>query len=346
MFVVLACGSRSDQDTAVTVKAVYSREDTALMDLARSFFKALPREAGSAENPVTDAKVHLGYVLFYDTRLSKTGHNSCNSCHNLASFGVDNVATSIGDAGLPGDRNSPTVFNAALHNMQFWDGRAVTVEEQAGMPILNPDEMAIPHKGFLVARLHKDTMYHRLFTAAFPDEPEPVSYANVRKAIGAFERTLLTPSRFDQYMDGDQAALHNEEKEGLSLFIKAGCADCHHGVGVGGGAMQKFGIYTDYRTLTKSRLDDEGRTKVTGKKSDADVFKFPGLRNIEKTYPYFHDGSIARLDSTIIIMAKSQLNKELTQTDVQGIIAFLKTMTGDVREDAKIIPSELASLQK
>jgi cytochrome c peroxidase len=342
----VACRQGSDQDKNASVKSVYTREDSALMDLAKTYFKVLPKEAGTAENQVSDAKVHLGQVLFYDARLSKTGNNSCNSCHNLATYGVDNAPTSIGDAGKRGDRNSPTVFNAALHNMQFWDGRAATVEEQAGMPILNPGEMAIPHKGFLVARLHKDTMYHALFTAAFPDEPEPVSYNNVRKAIGAFERTLLTPSRFDRYMSGDPAALNSEEKEGLAMFIHAGCGNCHNGVGIGGGSLQKFGIFTDYRTLTHSRLDDEGRLKVTGQKSDKDVFKVPGLRNIEKTYPYFHDGSITSLDSTVMIMAKSQLNKELTPGELSGIIAFLKTMTGDIREDARKVPPELATGQK
>lgn len=343
---IFACRQASDKKAETSVKAVYTKEDTVLMEQARTYFKVLPKEAATEDNQLTDAKIKLGQVLFYDTRLSKTGHNSCNSCHNLAAYGVDNLPTSVGDAGKSGDRNSPTVFNAALHNMQFWDGRAATVEEQAGMPILNPDEMAIPHKGFLVTRLHKDTMYHALFTAAFPGEAEPVSYANVRKAIGAFERTLLTPSRFDRYMGGDFAALNSEEKAGLGMFINAGCGNCHNGVGLGGGAMQKFGIFTDYRTMTHSRLDDEGRLKVTGKQSDKDVFKVPGLRNAEKTYPYFHDGSIASLDTTIMIMAKVQLSKELSAAEVQGIVAFLKTLTGDIRPEAKQMPPELASIKQ
>jgi cytochrome c peroxidase len=342
---VIACRQKSTKDEPVTISAVYTKEDSSLVNTAKMFFKELPKEANAAENQVTDAKVKLGQVLFYDTRLSKSGNNSCNSCHNLAAYGVDNVPTSMGDAGQPGDRNSPTVFNAALHNMQFWDGRAATIEEQAGMPIINPDEMAIPHKGFLVTRLHKDTMYHNLFTSAFPGEPEPVSFANVRNAIGAFERTLLTPSRFDKFMGGDVTALYPDEKAGLKSFIDAGCVTCHNGVGIGGGSMTQFGIYTDYRTLTHSQLDDEGRLKVTGDKADKDVFKVPGLRNVEKTYPYFHDGSIASLDSSIQIMAKTQLDKTLTGDEVKNIVAFLKTMTGDIREEAKKMPEELKGIK-
>lgn len=337
----IACQQKSAKEEITTITGIYTKEDSALVNTAKMFFKVLPKEANETENDITDAKVKLGQVLFYDPRLSKSGNNSCNSCHNLASYGVDNVPTSLGDAGKAGDRNSPTVFNAALHNMQFWDGRAKTVEEQAGMPILNPDEMAIPHKGFLVTRLHKDTVYHKLFVSAFPGEPEPVSFANVRKAIGAFERTLLTPSRFDKFMDGDVTALYAEEKAGLKIFIDAGCVSCHNGVGIGGGTLSQFGIYTDYRTLTHSRLDDEGRLLVTGENADRDVFKVPGLRNVDKTYPYFHDGSIASLDSSIQIMAKAQLNKTLSGEEVKNIVAFLKTMTGEIREEVKKIPEEL-----
>jgi cytochrome c peroxidase len=342
---VIACRQKSAKDEPVTITGVYTKEDSSLVNTAKMFFKVLPKQANESENDITDAKVKLGQVLFYDTRLSKSGNNSCNSCHNLAAYGVDNLPKPVGDAGKPGDRNSPTVFNAALHNMQFWDGRAATVEEQAGMPILNQDEMAIPHKGFLVSRLKKDTLYRNLFMSAFPGEPDPVSYANVRKAIGAFERTLLTPSRFDKFMEGDVTALYPEEKAGLKNFIDAGCAACHNGVGIGGGSMEQFGIYTDYRTLTRSRLDDEGRLLVTGDNADRDVFKVPGLRNVDKTYPYFHDGSIASLDSSVLIMAKTQMNKNLSEEEVKNIVAFLKTMTGDIREEAKKMPEELKAIK-
>lgn len=342
LLILLGCGRKPMTDEPVSQLAVYTKEDTSLRNDAMHFFKQLPPEATTPENELTAVKVKLGKILFYDTRLSKSGGNSCNTCHNLAGFGVDNEATSQGEDGDFGERNSPTVFNAALHNMQFWDGRAQTVEEQAGMPILNPHEMAIPHEGFLVDRLKQEKFYQDLFAAAFPADKQALSYANVQKAIGAFERTLLTPSSFDSFMEGNLGALNATEKAGLKIFLNSGCAHCHSGVGIGGTSFQKFGIYTDYRTLTNSRVDDQGRMKVTGKKSDEDVFKAPGLRNVEKTYPYFHDGSISSLDSTIIIMGKTQLNKTFSEEEVNALMSFLKSLTGDIQEDAKKVPLELS----
>lgn len=341
LLMIMACGQNKTGPRETSIAPVYTSQDTAIWKQAETYFKVMPAVAENPQNPLSNEKVKLGKILFYDTRLSKTGHNSCNSCHNLSTYGVDNLATSIGDAGKAGDRNSPTVFNAALHNMQFWDGRAVNVEEQAGMPILNPDEMAIPHKGFLIDRLKKDTMYKRVFKSAFPEDAEPVNYTNIQKAIGAFERTLLTTSKFDSYMAGDLSALNTEEKEGLQTFISSGCIACHNGVGIGGTSLQKFGLITDYRTLVHSRLNDEGRMALTGNPGDKDVFKVPGLRNIEKTYPYFHDGSIAGLDSAVMIMSKVQLNKTMESQDARKIVAFLKTLTGDIRDDAKVFPAEL-----
>jgi cytochrome c peroxidase len=342
----MACNQNktAEDNKEAFVSPVYTRQDTAALEQAKVYFKIIPSVANNPQNQVTDDKVKLGKILYYDSRLSKTGHNSCNSCHNLASYGVDNLPTSIGDAGKSGDRNSPTVFNAALHNMQFWDGRAATVEEQAGMPILNADEMAIPHKGFLIDRLKKDTMYKRTFSAAFTNEKDPVNYANIQKAIGAFERTLLTSSRFDRFMNGDLSALNTDEKEGLQLFIDLGCITCHNGLGVGGNSLQKFGLVTDYRTLVHSRLNDEGKKTLTGNPGDKDVFKVPGLRNSEKTYPYFHNGGVASLDSAVVIMSKAQLNKDLHPEEVSKIVSFLKSLTGDIREDAKTFPPELKSL--
>jgi cytochrome c peroxidase len=313
-----------------------------MLNIAHSYFKELPSIANNSENAVTPAKVKLGKVLFYDTRLSKTGNNSCNSCHNLSAYGVDNKVNSTGDAGKQGERNSPTVFNAALQNMQFWDGRAKDVEEQAGMPILNPVEMAIPHKGFLVERLRAIKLYQDMFKAAFPGESKPVTYENLQKAIGAFERTLLTPSRFDKYMQGNTDALTAEEKAGLGVFIAAGCSNCHNGVGIGGAMMQKFGLITDYRTLTNSKINDEGRQKVTKNKGDKDVFKVGGLRNIAGTYPYFHDGSITSLDSAVKIMGKAQLNRNFSKEEIKEIVSFLNSLTGEINPDAKTFPPELA----
>ncbi len=344
LLVMTACFNKPNKEESVSQVSPTSKEDTVLFDQAKLFFKQLPPDAESKDNALTAAKVKLGKMLFYDNLLSNSGNNSCNSCHNLAAYGVDNEVTSVGDNGEHGKRNSPTVFNAALHNMQFWDGRARSVEEQAGMPILT--EMAIPHKGFLVDRLKVEATYKNYFYNAFPGEADPINYTNVQKAIGAFERTLLTPSRFDKFMHGDFAALTESEKTGMKIFLNVGCANCHNGVGIGGESLQKFGLYTDYRTLTNSRVDDQGRMKVTNNKADEDVFKVPGLRNVEKTYPYFHDGSITSLDSTIRIMAKIQLDRTFTTDEVQSISGFLRSLTGDVNEDAKKPPEELKSLMK
>ena len=318
-----------------------TKEDTALVNRAKTYFKELPVRMEIATDPVKESRVKLGYLLFYDPRISKSGTTSCNSCHNLSSYGVDNLPAANNPEGNPANRNAPSVFNAALHNMYFWDGRALTLEEQPGKMVLNPDELSVPHLGFIVNRLRSDTLYTKLFPAAFPTDKIPVSYTNVKRAIAAFERTLLAPSRFDVFMSGNLTALNEEEKAGLALFIDAGCAQCHNGVGIGGANMQRFGIFTDYRTLTRSRVDDEGKLRITGDTKDKDVFKVPGLRNVEKTYPYFHDGSITSLDSTIKIMGKAELNKSFKESEVKSIVAFLKTLTGDIRADAKKIPDEL-----
>ena len=334
---VFACREGAKRQTSVTTR----QYDDSLIQLAQNTFKILPATAESKANPLTPEKIKLGKILFFDTRLSKTGNNSCNSCHSLRTYGVDNLATSVGDAGMRGGRNSPTVFNAALQNMQFWDGRAADVEEQAGMPILNSVEMAIPHKGYLIDRLGSIKLYQDLFKAAFPDEKKPITYENLQKAIGAFERTLLTPSRFDKYMAGDTGALTAKEKLGLKVFAESGCTSCHNGVGAGGGIMQKFGLVTDYRTFTRSQINDEGRKQVTHKEQDKDLFKVPGLRNAAGTYPYFHDGSIASLDTAVKIMGKAQLNKELTGAQVKQIVAFLNSLSGQINPADTTFPVEL-----
>ncbi len=326
-------------------QATDTKEDSALLIKAREYFKVLPAQAVMITDPVKQSREKLGYLLFYDPRLSKSGTTSCNSCHNLSSFGVDNLSAASSPEGNPAGRNAPTVFNAALHNMYFWDGRALTMEEQPGKMVLNPDELSVPHLGFIVNRLRSDSIYPSLFAASFPDDKIPVSFTNVKRSIAAFERTLLTPSRFDVFMSGNLSALKPEEKQGLALFMEAGCANCHNGVGVGGNSAQRFGIFTDYRTLTHSRVDDEGKMKVTGDSKDKDVFKVPGLRNVGMTYPYFHDGSIASLDSSVKIMGKVELNKSFTETEVKNIVSFLKTLTGDIREEAKKMPEELKGIK-
>ena len=283
----------------------------------RGLFKPIEKpSANELEKPI----VRLGEKLYSDPILSLDQSQSCNTCHNLSNHGVDNEPTSKGVKGERGDRNSPTVLNASLHIAQFWDGRAKDVEEQALGPILNPVEMAVPSEGEVVKRLSGHKEYPKLFKAAFPDDKSPISFKHVGDAIGAFERTLLTPSRFDQYLKGDDQALSQAEKNGLKEFVGAGCAGCHNGAAVGGGMYQKLGLVVPYET------EDLGRYNVTKSESDRYVFKVPSLRNVTHTEPYFHDGSISTLGEAVKKMGKHQLGKELKSEQIESIITFLGSL--------------------
>lgn len=337
MFLILACKNKKTDKLAEARLKVFEEK----IDENMSMFSKLGMADTVSSNIVTDAKVTLGQMLYFDTKLSKTGKNSCNSCHNLSTFGVDNSSFSKGDNGGLGGRNSPTVFNAALHSMQFWDGRAKDVEEQAGMPILNPVEMAMPSETELVKRLQADQNYQNLFKAAFPDISDPINFANLRLAIAAFERKLITPSRFDAYIEGDKSVLNEQEKRGWVTFIETGCTTCHNGALLGGNMFQKFGVFADYWTLTKSAKIDNGKFDVSKNEADKYIFKVPSLRNIDKTGPYFHDGSVKSLDEAIKIMAKLQLNNDLTTDQVADISAFLKSLTADIPEKYKKAPTVL-----
>lgn len=326
LIVLVALGCAAEEPVAV------APEDELLAE-ARLRFAPLPAAAVNPDNPVTAAKVELGRRLYFDPRLSKSGKLSCDSCHDLERYGVDNLPTSPGDRGKHGERNSPTVLNAALHVAQFWDGRAADVEEQAGMPVVNPVEMAIPGEEYLVDRLNRDAGYREAFAEAFPEQEDPLTFTNVRLALGAFERTLLTPSRFDHFLRGD-AELAPEERQGLEIFITLGCAACHNGATLGGHIFRKFGIAEPYWELTGSERVDEGRIEVTGEEDDRCVFKVPSLRNVEKTWPYFHDGSVATLEEALQVMAKLQIGAELSPTQLSRLAAFLGTLTGELPPEA------------
>ena len=333
---LLSCTSKPETTTTTETGVAANNTDKELLDQAKVFFQPLPAVAENAANPLTDEKIKLGKTLYFDTRLSLKGNNSCNSCHSLDKYGVDNLPVSKGDNGGFGERNSPTVLNAALHSFQFWDGRAKDVEEQAGGPILNPVEMAIPTKEFLVKRLKGVPEYQPMFKAAFPEAKTALTYENVQNAIGAFERTLITPSAFDKFLNGEVTAMTTEQKEGLHAFINTGCITCHTGPSLGGTMFQKFGLTADYRTFTHSKVNDEGKKKLTNQEADKDLFKVPGLRNISKTYPYFHDGSIADLGEAVKIMAKAELGKDLTDQEVKAIVSFLDALTGEVPAGARL----------
>jgi len=294
----------------------------ALRERAKAVLGVLPDEATSAANPVTPAKIALGRILFYDTRLSKNQDTSCQSCHDLATNGADAGPTSVGHRSQRGERNAPTAFNAAFQVAQFWDGRAADVEEQAQGPELNPVEMAMPSADAVVVVLRSIPGYLPLFQAAFPGEADPISYVNMARAIGAFERRLVTPSRFDAFLEGQDSALSPQEQEGLATFLDVGCTSCHNGATIGGRLYQKLGLVKPYPTA------DPGRAKVTGEAADQGVFKVPSLRNAAKTAPYFHDGSLATLEDVVPIMARHQLGRELEPEQVTAIVAFLGSLSG------------------
>jgi cytochrome c peroxidase len=338
-----ACGGGEKKQTATTEKTVdistLPQTDQDLIKKASGMFGILPKSIDNPENPLNDAKVELGKMLYHDPRLSKSGFISCNSCHNLASFGVDNLPTSIGHKWQLGGRNAPTVLNAAFHTAQFWDGRAKDVEEQAKGPILNPGEMAHSTEDFTVDVIKSIEAYRTLFASAFPGQEQPLTYANIANAIGAFERTLITTSRFDNYLAGDINALNEQEKKGLQTFMNAGCNACHMTATFGGNMYQKFGVTKNYWEATGSKTKDEGRYQVTKNESDKYFFKVPSLRNVTRTYPYFHDGSVWDLKEAVSIMGELQLGKKLNDEEVNDIVVFLETLTGELPAHAKILPT-------
>ena len=298
LIVLAGCGSRTPEPVQV---------DAAKLKLFKALPEIVPAKAGSPEAE----QVALGRMLYYEPRLSKGQDISCNDCHMLDKYGVDNEPTSEGHKGQKGDRNSPTVYNAALHFVQFWDGRAADVEEQAKGPILNPVEMAMPGEKQVLAVLKSIPEYGAAFKAAFPEQKDPINYDNMAKAIGAFERGLVTPSRWDKFLQGDQTAVTNEEKAGFNAFLEAGCQSCHMGVLVGGNLYQKLGLAKAFPDAS-----DEGRAKVTKSEGDKFFFKVPSLRNIEKTAPYFHNGKIATLEDATKQMGDYQVGASLTDEQV------------------------------
>lgn len=324
--VIGLASSWAGQDAAERADPVWER--------ANLLFDPLPEVASSPGNPLTEAKVALGKRLYYDPQLSRKGNVSCNSCHSLATFGVDNLPFSPGDDGELGGRNSPTVLNAALHVAQFWDGRAADVEEQAGMPVLNPVEMAIPGEDFLVERLAALPGYPEAFAAAFPEDDPALTYENIRLALAAFERTLITPAPFDAYLEGDVDALDESQRAGLERFMGLGCAACHNGATVGARFFRKFGLNDAYWVHTGSTAPDQGRFAQTGDPADRYVFKVASLRNVAETAPYFHDGSVASLPEAVKIMVELQVGVDLTDRQAGEIAAFLESLTGEVPASA------------
>lgn len=249
VFVLIGCKTKSEEDFSKPEVM----EKSELLKKANNFFKSV---STVISDTTSNNKLDLGRKLYFDKQLSKSGTISCNSCHNLATYGVDNKSFLLGDTKELGGRNSPSVIYASLQAMQFWDGRAKDVEEQAGIALLNPVEQSLPSKEFLEKKLRLIPEYQTLFKTVYPKDKEPITFANITNAIGAFERQLNPKSKFDSYLDGEENVLTDQEKKGLTAFMDNGCVTCHSGVAIGGQMTQKFGVYGGYASLTKSKKID------------------------------------------------------------------------------------------
>ena len=281
-----------------------------------------PIQPIEAHKPKNAKMVELGEMLFFDPRLSKSAFISCNSCHNLSMGGSDNLPSSIGHKWHQGPINAPTVLNSSMNLAQFWDGRAKDLKDQAGGPIANPGEMGFSH-ALAVDVLRSIPQYRARFKELFGGDK--IDIGMVTGAIAAFEETLVTPdSRFDKWLKGDKTAINQTELDGYKLFKESGCVSCHNGPAVGGTSYQKMGVHEPYKTTSKA----EGRFAVTGKDADRFMFKVPTLRNVELTYPYFHDGAAATLEEAVDTMGRLQLGRKFTKDENTKVVAFLKTLTG------------------
>jgi cytochrome c peroxidase len=302
-------------------------------------FKALPKEMPvPKDNPITKEKVELGKMLFFDPRLSMDGTVSCNSCHNVMLHGGDGRPVGAGIHGQRGGRGSPTVWNAGFLSVQFWDGRAATLEDQAKGPITNMVEMGMSSHDVVIERLKQIPGYVAEFKRAFPKDKEPVTIDNLAKAIATFERTLITPNApFDKYMLGNKKALNAQQIRGMKLVDEIGCTSCHAGpMFAGEGQKIGEGNYQPFPQIPGSKYDkmydltsDLGRFEVTKDPEDKNKWRVPTWRNVALTAPYFHNGKVRTLDEAVRVMAKTQLDMDLNEKQVEDIVAFLNSLTGE-----------------
>jgi cytochrome c peroxidase len=317
------CAKHQEVATSASSPSTHEVEGFALT--LRVFFKPLPEKMPGGQDD-TPEKVALGRKLYFERGISLNKTQSCNDCHLLDQkrAGVDYLPTSKGAKGTFGTRNAPTVLNAGFQAAQFWDGRAADLVEQAKGPVLNPIEMGMRSPEDVVNRLKDIEDYRRAFASAFPGEAEPMTYDNVARAIAAFERTLMTPSRFDRYLKGDRNALTRGEEQGLHRFVDTGCVECHSSYTLGGRLLQKLGFYHAY-----ANQKDLGRYDVTRKEEDRHVFKVPMLRNVTLTAPYFHDGQVTKLEEAVRLMAWMQLDTVLTPPQIDEIVRFLRSLEAE-----------------
>ena len=349
---LLAIGTSAcrEKDTSADVAAELAKSATNIpkVEARKEFNPRLLRRFQPARETInsndvapTSEQIELGRMLYHEKRLSKSQELSCNSCHQLDRYGVDSQKTSSGHKGQRGGRNAPTVYHAAANFEQFWDGRSSDVEQQALGPIMNPIEMAAPSEEYVVKVLESMPEYVAAFKHAFPGEKNPIAFANVGKAIGAFERKLTTRSRWDEYLEGNLAALNQQEVEGLKLFTNLGCMVCHTGELLGGSMYEKVGTVEPW-----PNQDDQGRFGVTQRDGDRMMFKVPTLRNISETAPYFHDGRGDNIEQAVTMMGKHQLGLELDKPEVDAIVAWLRTLKGNLPAQYVALPELPKSTEK
>lgn len=314
---------------AIAPAAAEDHDARKLLDEAQKLFRRLAA-APAAKDPTDAARVELGRRLFFENRVSMDGNVSCSHCHLPEKHATDGLAKAIGVFGKENPHNAPSIFNAALNFKQHWRGDRESLEDQAEKSLLGPASFGNPDHATPMGKLKAIPGYAGAFAKAFPEDKDPINARNWGLAIAAYERTLLTSSRFDAFLAGDAKALTPAEQDGLRKFIDLGCASCHGGLGIGGDTFHKFGIYEDYWKATGSPSSDKGRAEVTKDETDLYVFKVPGLRNVAKSAPYFHDGSVDDLTKAVTIMGRTQLGKTLSEKDAADIVAFLGALTGAV----------------
>src|SRR5262245_22436669 len=321
---------------------VHGEDDAELLKRAQALFKPIPQTVDPPDTPAFPARVALGRTLFFDPRWTLEGNVSCATCHQPALYGTDALARSIGVQHRTHPRNAPTILNAALNFVQHWWGDRKDLEDQVERALVGVFSSGHSDPAAATAKIEAIEGYAPLFRQAFPDAARPITSANVGKAIGAYERTLLTPSPFDAYLGGETRAISPMARSGLERFVSLGCASCHSGIGVGGQAFQKFGVAEEYWKATGSLEIDKGRFGFTRNPADLYVFKVPSLRNVAKTAPYFHDGSVATLDEAVMVMGRVKLGVLLPEAEIREIVAFLETLTGTLPANfvaAPILPS-------
>jgi cytochrome c peroxidase len=316
-------------------------DDASLLKQAQEIFQPLPKEMSASGPQQMQDRIALGRLLFFDPRITVDGNMSCATCHQPALYGTDSRPTSIGVKQRPHPRNAPTVLNAGVNIIIHWRGDRESLEDQVIKALGSPITNGQPDIAASLERLKLIPGYSPLFEAAFPGEAAPTNAGNVANAISAYERTLVTPAPFDAYLAGDVDALSPSARSGLKTFINNGCSACHNGVGIGGSMYQKFGIVEDYWAATRSESIDKGRADVTNNPADLYVFRVASLRNVAMTAPYFHDGSVATLPEAVSVMARVQLGAKLSEQEVNDIVSFLRSLTGELPSEfgtAPILP--------